>query len=476
MTVRSARTLLRAVASRSTTGILKLKENDHGRSESNVSSSSGVQTSRSSDDLTSGRSPWFAFGTPPQTKRNVPVVLMITQHSPGEHPYVRRNLLELASRGFDVHVVCSAGAEGIDLTELAQAVWIHQIPIRHRRKPVIRYPFEYCAFFLTALWTANKLALRCRYDVVQIDNLPDHLAFAAPVARLRGARVVFNMFELMPEMVAARYPRGPRHGLAHVAGWIERAATGWSHHVIVVSQDCWRRVHARGVPASKLSIVLNTAPRPEGFPAPGDSRSSAEDAQFVVTHGTLVTRYGVHIAIEAFARLAQRWPKLEFRVIGTGEARGYLERLAADLGIADRVVFTGYLPWPETIEQISRAAVGIVSVLADGYGEILLPTKLLEYAAFDVPAVCARLPAIQDYFPDDSISYFSPGDPEQLAARLDRLLRSPSVAASQARRAAEIAKQLEWSHMRDAYIQALGLPPRAAAAVGRSTVGHGTQA
>jgi glycosyltransferase involved in cell wall biosynthesis len=388
-----------------------------------------------------------------------PTVLIVTQHSPGEHVQVRRNLLELARRGFQVDVVCSSDTEGRDLSDLARAVRVREIPIRHRRKPAIRYPFEYGAFFLAALFVVSALSLRRRYDVVQVDNIPDHLAFVTAVPRLRGARVVFNMFELMPDMVASRYPRGLWHGLAHVAHWLERAATGWSHHVIVVSQDCWRRVHARGVPASKLTVVLNTMPWPHGEPPRAVRAGSSGGRRFVVTHGTLVKRYGVHVSIQAFARLAERWPDLEFRVIGDGEARPHLQSLAKELGISDRVVFLGYLPWPETIEQIRGADAGIVSVLADGYGEILLPTKLLEYAALGVPAVCARLPAVEDYFPEDSMSYFSPGDAAELAVRLDRLLREPSLAALQAQRALAISRQLDWDRMRDIYVGALGLLP-----------------
>src|SRR5439155_5447671 len=135
-------------------------------------------------------------------------------------------------------VVCSAGLEGGDLEDLRRATGIHRIPIRHRRTPAIRYPFEYIAFFLAALLVVSALALRRRYDVVQVDNLPDHLVFVTLVPRLRGSRVVFNMFELMPDMLASRYPRGLRRGLFHIARWVERAATAWSHHVIVVNQDC----------------------------------------------------------------------------------------------------------------------------------------------------------------------------------------------------------------------------------------------
>jgi glycosyltransferase involved in cell wall biosynthesis len=400
---------------------------------------------------------------------------MVTQHSPDEHRQVRRNVLELASRGFDLDVVCSAGEEGGDLRDLRPAMGIHRIPVRHRRTPAIRYPFEYCAFFLAALFVVSALALRRRYDVVQVDNLPDHLVFVTLVPRLRGARVVFNMFELMPDMVASRYPRGLKRGLAHIARWVETAAMGWSQHVIVVSQDCWRRIHARGVPASKLSVVLNTTPWPAGQLAANGKFRPAGSRRYVVTHGTVVRRYGVHLAIQAFAQLARRWPDLEFRVIGDGQARPHLERLVAELGLSDRIRLLGYLPWSETIEQISGAAVGIVSVLADGYGEILLPTKLLEYAAVGVPVVCARLPAVEDYFPEDSVSYFTPGDPVQLGDRLDELLRDPAMAARQAQRATEIAHELDWDHTRDAYVEALGLPVHASPAQAFAAAGQGNQ-
>jgi glycosyltransferase involved in cell wall biosynthesis len=190
----------------------------------------------------------------------------------------------------------------------------------------------------------------------------------------------------------------------------------------------------------------------------------------------MVRRYGVHLTIQAFARLAPSWPDLDFRGIGDGHARPDLERLAAELGLSTRVRLFGYLPWPETIEQISGAAVGIVSILADGYGEILLPTKLLEYAAVGVPIVCARLPAVEDYFPEDAVSYFTPGDVEQLATRIDALLRDPALAAGQARRAAEIVEELDWNHMREAYVEALGLPVKASPALARAAAGTRNQA
>jgi glycosyltransferase involved in cell wall biosynthesis len=382
-----------------------------------------------------------------------PRVLRITQHPYPADSIVRRDVVELASRGFDVDVVCAVGPRRDDQVPVGPRVY--RVPIRHRRGGVLGYAIEYAAFFAAALATASVLGLRRRYAVVQVDNLPDLLVFAAAVPRLRGARLVHTLYELTPEMVAARF--GGRLGA--VLGWVARvleaAATGWADHVIVVSRPCLDVLLARGMARERMSVVLNTTPWLSERPEPAPGRAAA---QVLITHTTLVERYGVHVAIQALALLRPRWPDLRLRVLGDGEQLPALARLAEVLGLGDRVVFTGRLPWSETLAEVSRARLGVVPILSDGYGQLLLPTKLLEYAWLGVPAVCSRLPAIEAYFPPGTMAYAAPGDAEDLAAQVDRLLRDPEAAEAQAAGATAVARGLAWECVRDTYLAALGLP------------------
>ncbi|HSR26197.1 MAG TPA: glycosyltransferase, partial [Candidatus Eisenbacteria bacterium] len=389
-------------------------------------------------------------------------VLRITQHPFPSDSIVRRDVVELTARGFDVDVVCAAGAGRDDPAPAgAGRLRVYRIPIRHRRGSAIRYPLEYAAFFLAAFAAATALGLRRRYAAVQADNLPDLLVFAGTVPRLLGARLVLTMYELTPEMVAARFGGALGRALVRAARAMETAATRWADHVIVVSQPCLDVLLGRGVPPDRTSVVLNTTPWNEGRPRDAPGRAAART---LITHTTLVERYGVHVAIGALALLGPSWPDLTLRVVGGGEQLPALVRLTGDLGLDDRVVFTGMLPWSETLAEVSRARLGLVPVLPDGYGHLLLPTKLLEYAWLGVPAVSSRLPAIEAYFPPDAVAYARPGDAEDLAAQVDRLLRQPAVAEEQARRASSIARELAWERMRDRYLAALGLAPGAAPA------------
>jgi glycosyltransferase involved in cell wall biosynthesis len=384
-----------------------------------------------------------------------PRVLRITQHPFPADSIVRRDVLELTARGVEVDVVCAAGHGRDDaLPPGPMCPHVYPVPIRHRRGGLLRYVFEYLAFFLAAFAVASVLGLRRRYAAVQVDNLPDLLVFAGTVPRLRGARLVFTMYELTPEMVSARFGDPAGRPLAWAARAMEALATRWADHVIVVSRPCLDLVLRRGVPRERTSVVLNTTPWNASRPAFAPGRAAAPT---LITHGTLVERYGVHVAIQALAVLHRSWPDLTLRVVGGGEQMPALAQLAGDLGLDDRVVFTGTLPWSEALAEVSRARLGLVPVVPDGYGQLLLPTKLLEYAWLGVPAVSSRLPAIEAYFPSSAVAYARPGDPEDLAAQVDRLLRQPAAAEAQARRASEVARELAWERVRDRYLGALGL-------------------
>jgi glycosyltransferase involved in cell wall biosynthesis len=380
-------------------------------------------------------------------------VLLLTQHPFPDHPAVVRSVSEVLEQGLEVDLVCSATPAGaVEPGPPPPGLRVYRVPVRHRRRPLVRYPIEYAAFFLAALGIVSWLGLRRRYTAVQVDNLPDILVFAAPVPRWRGARLVFYMYELTPEMTAARLRGRLGRSLVRVTRWVEAAAVRWSDHVIVVSRPCFDALRARGVAPERMSIVLNTTAATAAGP---DEVGGGPPT--LITHGTLVERYGVDVIIRAMAILRSSCPELSLRVVGGGEQMDSLQRLTRALDLTDVVTFTGRLPWSEALGEVRRATLGVVAVLADGYGQLMLPGKLLEYARFGVPAVCSRLPAIEAYFSADTVGYFRPGDHQDLAAQVLRLLRDPEGARRQAACAEATVARMAWDHVRFDYLRALGL-------------------
>jgi glycosyltransferase involved in cell wall biosynthesis len=382
-------------------------------------------------------------------------VLIVSEHPFPAHATLRRNVTELLDAGVSVDLVCLTNPRPAEPAGPHRgALRVYQMRMEHRRSGALRYLWEYVGFFLWSLSIASVLSLRHRYEAVLVDNLPDFLVFVSCIARWRGARVVLEMFELTPELTAARLGLDRGHPMLRWGRRIERIATRWADHVIAVSQQCKDILVERGLEAGKISVVPNT---PAGVLLTSKFRPDKPVTPFLVTHASLVERYGVQVAIRALALLRREWPELTLRVLGEGEYKATLIELTHELSLTDCVVFRGFLPWAEAMREISQASVGIVAIIADGYGELLLPTKLLEYVEHDVPVVCAHLPTIAHHFPADSVAYFVPGDAADLAAQSARLLRDSNEAAEQARRAKVAIRCISWDALAPRYMAALGL-------------------
>jgi hypothetical protein len=174
---------------------------------------------------------------------------------------VSRNVAELLAHGVEVDLVSTTPrwCYGRRLPE-RPGLRVYGIPLRKRRTPAVWYPIQYGVFFLWAFLVVSGLALRRRYDVVQVDNIPDFLVFSALVPRLRRVPLVFFVFELMPEMTAARLHLRQDDVPVRMVAWLERLATGWADRVITVSDGLRRILAARGLNASRITLVPNSHP------------------------------------------------------------------------------------------------------------------------------------------------------------------------------------------------------------------------
>jgi len=88
--------------------------------------------------------------------------------------------------------------------------------------------------------------------------------------------------------------------------------------------------------------------------------------------GHLIERKGHHIAIEALALLVAQRPGARLVVVGEGEERAALTALAARLGVADQVRFTGALPNTELLKWYSAADVLLLCSSREGWANVLL--------------------------------------------------------------------------------------------------------
>ncbi len=166
------------------------------------------------------------------------------------------------------------------------------------------------------------------------------------------------------------------------------------------------RIHHLGLDLAELPFVDGDRP-----------------AQHLVTVGRLEHLKGVHVLLDALARLDARGVRPTLDVVGGGEALPALRARAERLGLASRVRFLGWQS-SDAVEAAMRGATLLVhpSVAPDA-----MPTVLKEALAVGTPVVASRLAGIPEILDDGRCGVMvPPADVDALADAVAALLADPA--------------------------------------------------
>ncbi len=372
----------------------------------------------------------------------------IVRHNYYPDGHVRRDAEALAQKGYDVSVV-SLRRSTQSPRETVNGVEVHRLRVEHRRGSVVRYIWEYVAFLVLAFLRVTRLHAQKRFSIVEVDNMPDVLVFSALVPKLTGARVMLYIFDNMPELLMVTRKLSHRHPAVRLLTWAESASTRFANKVLVTQEMARRVVQSRGTPENKLAVVLNCPDETIFKSEPQQERSRGSgDAFEIVTHGVILERYGVQVLIDALPKIIAQVPETRVHVFGEGEYRSELESRVRQLGMSDRVIFHGLAPMEELLAHLCRADVGYVGMLCD----LMLSNKLMEYVTLSVPAVVSRWSTYEYYFPEDSVTYYKAGDPNDVARAIISVYQAPERARERASRALELYQRYRWPVQREVYL------------------------
>jgi glycosyltransferase involved in cell wall biosynthesis len=148
-----------------------------------------------------------------------------------------------------------------------------------------------------------------------------------------------------------------------------------------------------------------------------------EHAPLVAVVSRLNHVKGIEYFLEAAAEVGVRFPAAHFLIVGEGEHRTTLEKLAARLGLGPRVRFTGLRV--DVAQVLSEVAVSVLPSLSEGFSNVLL-----ESMAAGVPVVATSVGGNTEAIQDGVTGLLvPPRDPRALAGAMGCLLRDPVLAA-----------------------------------------------
>lgn len=210
-----------------------------------------------------------------------------------------------------------------------------------------------------------------------------------------------------------------------------RGLTALTDHMVAVSPAVERYlVQGIKLPRHKVTLVNNgvVEPEPSQPETLADLRSELGLAVEDLVIGSCGRLQDEHKRfsdlIRAFALVGQQQPRAKLVIVGEGPDEAMLRRLAADLGVAQSVVFAGYQghtrPYYELMDVFSLASAH------EAFGLVLVEAMFAER-----PVVATRvggIPAVVNH--GETGFLVPPMAPQELADRLLRLLHDPALRRS----------------------------------------------
>lgn len=374
-----------------------------------------------------------------------------------EYPFgesrVERQAEALVEAGQRVDVICLR-TKGQPTRERIGGVGVTRLPVRRHKDVAAAVQLaEYLAFLLLA--TAVLAWRSGRYRTVQLHTPPDFIVFAALPNRLRGARVLLDVHDLSPEFAQERFGLRPGAPLVRLLAAVERISCRFADQVVTVS-DHWRDVLVERTGIRDCAVVPNV-PGARFFTRAARARPPVPGRSLrAVYHGTIRPRHGLDVAIRSVAMLRDRGVHVRLCIRGRGLVEP-LRRLVDQLDLNDRVEFAiGLVPYEDLAPALADADLGLVlyrpGVLTDG----IVPTKLLEYAFLDLPAVASRTTGVTSVFDDETCILVPPEDPAAVADAIERLAADPDELARYRRALAEFRECHDPDELASAYVGLIG--------------------
>lgn len=331
----------------------------------------------------------------------------------GAARFAERLAAGLVHRGHEVHVAAPAKKHSIT-GPFVETVEGEQMTV-HRIASWRWYPHDWLRFVLP--WRARRYAKQVldlvRPDVIHIQS---HIIIGRTLAiegAKRGIRIVATN-HLMPENVLdfTFLPERAKHVFVR---WGWRGADRILQHAAAITTPTRRaadflerNTHRRGVLPVSCGLQASDY----------TSVMGPRDKNRLVFVGRVTLEKEIHVILRALARLD---PALDvtFTVVGDGDQRKNLEKLSRELGVQDRVVFTGRVSDEELRGHLTRASLFVIASIAE-----LQSIATMEAMASGLPIVAADAMALPHLVHQGENGYlFQAGNDRELADAVMKVLK-----------------------------------------------------
>lgn len=380
----------------------------------------------------------------------MPRVLMIHFSPYPNDVRPRREAETLVEAGMSVDTICLK-KKGQKSQETISGVTAYRLNIRNSRLSKLRYIWEYFYFALIVFFKTAILHIRKKYDLIHVHNMPDFFVFCALIPKLSGAKILLDLHDPVPEIYMTKFGIPENHPAIRLLSFIENISIRFADHIITPNVAFRDLFIQRGCPPQKIDVVMNT-PMEKFFIDTEPNRKkvfSVKDEEFVIMfHGTVTLRNGCLDLLKAINIIKNEIPGLRLHMFGNGDTVELLKISIVESGLSNLVKYYGPVPNEIIFDAIKNIHLGIIPNQMNSFTNLNFPVRIFEYLALKKPVIVPKTKGILDYFDEDSIIFFEPGNISSLAEAIINSYKYSKKLNERTKNGYKVYQQYTWQKQR----------------------------
>ncbi|MCB0729823.1 MAG: glycosyltransferase [Ignavibacteriae bacterium] len=359
----------------------------------------------------------------------------------------------LEDNNFNISVICYL--ENEKKTIIRNNTTVYGVSRLGDKDTLLKYIWNTLKFIIPTFIKLQKLSFQNKLDIIIIHTLPELMIFIAFFQKFFGTKLILDVRDTSVELFETKWSDGKWKFLHRLVVFFANISCHFADKIIVASPGFKDKLLERKIPEEKITIIFNSADNAIFHFDKERKFEKISSGLKIIYHGSIADRFGIDIAIDAFKNIIQKIPNSTLNIYGFYDDgyKNLLKEKITKYNLEDSIFLNSRESLDNIYKLIKNSDLGIVPYKADFFMQLAFSTKLFEYVLSGIPVVTSRLKPAQFIFPEESIFFVNPNDPDDLTEKIIYLCENPNERKIRVSKAYESYSKISSDVMKEQYFK-----------------------
>ena len=311
--------------------------------------------------------------------KNLKNILLIVQNN--SFPFdkrVKKEALSLVKNNYNVFVICPDSPNETEKYLVYEDIVVTRYRDKKSDGSMMGYLWEYSSSILKISFLTIRSVIKNKIKIIHVANPPDFFWPLFLILKLWNVKAIYDQHDLSPELFRVKFNNSLLYNLLL---FNEKMTVQFADAIIAANTTFVKRLKRKWLLNKPYEVVFNGPESSFSSKPNSELQKKYEGKKIALFVGLMSSDDNLEVIIEVAKEMvySRNIKDVMFVLVGDGDCRVNIEKLAKSLNVYNYFCFTGLVSHEIVQEYLNIADVCLTPDLPNGLNENLTLIKVLEY-------------------------------------------------------------------------------------------------